>query len=259
MGIANFKMKVALALAASVKAGRMNYVIGGNIVGAHSEPYILSMQRFSSHFCGGSIVSGTKGICAAHCRSSSSVTAVAGAHNIRQNEASQQKVGATFRNHPQYNSNTIANDIAVLTFASSLNFNEYVQPISLPTAQSDEWMTPDTPARVCGWGNTSMVGTSMPSELHCVNTKIVSNAVCNSGDSYGGSILKGMFCAGEYGVGGKDACQGDSGGPVTINFSDNDVGTLVGATSWGFGCAYPKYPGVYTDVAVYRTWVDSQM
>ena len=61
-----------------------------------------------------------------------------------------------------------------------------------------------------------------------------------------------MFCAGEVNVGGKDACQGDSGGPVTWN------GMVIGATSWGFGCAYPNYPGVYTDIAQYRDWVDSQ-
>lgn len=60
---------------------------------------------------------------------------------------------------------------------------------------------------------------------------------------------------GEYGTGGKDACQGDSGGPSTINFSGSDVGVLVGATSWGYGCAYPQYPGVFTDVAMYADWV----
>ena len=32
-------------------------------------------------------------------------------------------------------------------------------------------MTPDTPVRVCGWGNTLSIGTNMPDELHCVNTK----------------------------------------------------------------------------------------
>ena len=61
-----------------------------------------------------------------------------------------------------------------------------------------------------------------------------------------------MFCAGILDVGGKDACQGDSGGPVTLN------GQLVGATSWGYGCAQAKYPGLYTDVAMFRNWIESQ-
>ena len=54
----------------SVYAGRDTKVIGGEIVAANSEPYILSMQRSGSHFCGGSIISSTRGVCAAHCRSS---------------------------------------------------------------------------------------------------------------------------------------------------------------------------------------------
>ena len=64
--------------------------------------------------------------------------------------------------------------------------------------------------------------------------------------------FQGMYCAGVTG-GGKDACQGDSGGPTKYN------NKLVGATSWGIGCAQAKYPGVYADVAVYRNWIDSQM
>lgn len=71
-------------------------------------------------------------------------------------------------------------------------------------------------------------------------------------EAFNHKMFQGMFCAGEVNVGGKDACQGDSGGPVTWN------GMVIGATSWGFGCAYPNYPGVYTDIAQYRDWVDSQ-
>ena len=59
-----------------------------------------------------------------------------------------------------------------------------------------------------------------------------------------------------YEDGGKDACQGDSGGPATLGRNAEFTGTLVGITSWGYGCAYPKFPGVYTDVAIYMDWVN---
>jgi hypothetical protein len=67
--------------------------------------------------------------------------AVAGAHNIRNAETSQQSVRAVFVNHEQYNSNTISNDIAVLNFQGSFELNSYVQPINMPTAATGEWMT----------------------------------------------------------------------------------------------------------------------
>ena len=126
-----------------------------------------------------------------------------------------------------------------------------------PPAQSAEWMVKDQTMRVCGWGNTQVIGSNYPAQLHCVNTKYVEQSVCNARNHYNGQILAGMFCAGEVGEGGKDACQGDSGGPVTTEVDGNTV--VVGATSWGIGCAYPNYPGVYTDVAMFRDWLNGEL
>ncbi|KAM8711102.1 hypothetical protein ACLKA7_000264 [Drosophila subpalustris] len=70
----------------------------------------------------------------------------------------------------------------------------------------------------------------------------------SSAYGYGSQIRSTMICA--YTV-GKDACQGDSGGPLVSG------GVLAGVVSWGYGCAYTNYPGVYADVAVLRSWVVS--
>merc|ERR1712209_157652 len=103
---------------------------------------------------------------------------------------------------------------------------------------------------VSGWGTTSEGG-SLARRLMKVDVPVVSDDNCR--DSYGQSdIADSMICAG-YEAGGKDSCQGDSGGPFMCGFG------LDGIVSWGYGCAQPGFPGVYTQTSYFVDWVNSHM
>jgi trypsin len=81
-----------------------------------------------------------------------------------------------------------------------------------------------------------------------VDVPIVDKVTCNDNYSGYGGIPPNQICAG-LAEGGVDSCQGDSGGPL---FKDAAV---YGIVSWGVGCAYPNYPGVYTEVSAYSDWI----
>lgn len=83
-----------------------------------------------------------------------------------------------------------------------------------------------------------------------VSLPIVARSECQNAYKNYNTITNRMICAG-YTQGGKDSCQGDSGGPMVAG------GTLYGIVSWGYKCAQPKYPGVYTNVANLRSWIKS--
>merc|ERR1712004_558443 len=120
MGVVRMK-GFAAALALASAAETETKVIGGYTPDPHSQPYIVSLQRSGSHFCGASLY-------ACNCTVSANFNVVAGAHNIKKSESTQQKKAGTWVRHPNYNSNTLVNDVAVITFDSSFTVNEYVVP-----------------------------------------------------------------------------------------------------------------------------------
>ncbi|CAG0880771.1 unnamed protein product [Darwinula stevensoni] len=83
-------------------------------------------------------------------------------------------------------------------------------------------------------------GGSVSSVMREAVVQVVDQTTC--GNVY--SLTGNMFCAAAP---GKDTCQGDSGGPVMVNTTGYYVD--IGITSFGIGCAEPRYPGVYTRVA----------
>ena len=145
--------------------------------------------------------------------------------------------------HENYNGFTISNDIALLKLESPLKLNKYVQGVTLPKPHQST--TGD--CVVTGWG-ALVEGGGVPTVLQKLTLPVITDDECRA--VYGHSqVLDSNLCAGIK-EGGKDSCQGDSGGPLYCN------GYQAGIVSWGYGCARPGYPGVYTEISYYVDWIN---
>ena len=94
--------------------------------------------------------------------------------------------------------------------------------------------------------------------LKFVSVPLIPNENCTTPHTaYDTSLItSNMICAG-YLEGGKDSCQGDSGGPLMV--PNNESAVVYGIVSFGYGCAQPDAPGVYSRVANYINWIQSNM
>lgn len=82
--------------------------------------------------------------------------------------------------------------------------------------------------------------------------KLINDSICTNAYQNKYNITSNMVCAADFDR-GVDTCQGDGGGPLVCN-----VGGLfyvMGATSFGIGCADPKYPGVYARISAMLPWI----
>jgi len=233
------------------------YIVGGSNAVRGSLPWQVSIQKWY-HFCGGTIINKRWILTAAHCftRGSYGVKIVAGDHRLGYTEGSEQEITVTKHfTHPQYNYRSQDNDITLLKLSKDLRFDSYTQPACLAKkANENSDYAPGTNVMVSGWGSDrANYDTRSPSTLQVVTVPLIADSTCKKSKYYGNQISSSMVCAGKLGVGGKDSCQGDSGGPLVENV--NGKWTVLGVVSWGYGCARPNKPGVYTRVARFEQWI----
>ncbi|MFD9195867.1 S1 family peptidase [Streptomyces phaeochromogenes] len=236
-------------LGATTASAAPQPIVGGSTTTAAAYPYVMQITDASqSQFCGGTLVSATKVVTAAHCmvgETTSSVRVVGGRTYRNGTNGTVSRVSKIWIN-PSYVDAEQGDDVAVLTLSTSMPYT----PISYVSSSETSVYAAGTTARILGWGTTSSGGSSS-NQLRTATVPTVSNATCST--AYGSSYISSdMVCAG-YTSGGVDTCQGDSGGPLIIG------GKLAGITSWGYGCADAEYPGVYTRLTTFSSLVTTQV
>merc|ERR1711915_1172404 len=226
--------KKALSTPLSRGGGR---IVGGTEAYPGEFPHQIALLRGGvggSLMCGGSLVAPDMVVTAGHCcdgQSASRLGVRVGNHHLYEDDPDQMDIAVSkVTLHEDYDSWTIENDIC------------------LPSSMEE--YPAGTDCTVSGWGTTSEGG-SLGKTLMKVTVPVVSDDDCR--DAYGVSeIADSMICAGLE-QGGKDSCQGDSGGPFMCGSQ------LSGVVSWGYGCAEPGYPGVYTQTSYFISWLNSHM
>ena len=268
---------------------RGSRIVGGQEAARNQFPYQAGLRlnipgNANQGTCGGSLVSTTRVITAAHCIDIvSSVDVVLGAHFLNQPEGTQvrQNVGTSgLIWHDEYNPQTIENDVAIIILNSPVTLNSVIQPVNLPSGADLANDFAGELAVASGWGRFS--SENVASEfLRFVEVNVMSNTLCRirfptliqpTTSNFAlnvlilykiiiifVSFLHTVCTSGSNDSGtGVGACSGDSGGPLTVQRDGQS--TMIGIASFALttNCE-AGWPTGFARVTSFVPWFNARM
>lgn len=223
--------------------------ITGNVDLPLSKRYVVGLRsiKYSTNFCGGSLIAPSYVFTAAHCISDGGkVWGSVGTSELSETEHLIPVVRTSANIHPKFaKASLVSYDAAIIELAVPA----LATPVTLDGSVSD--FGANALGSILSYTTITNMG-FVQYEPHIITLPIWPKARCSSvlTANYDNSML----CAG--GQAGVDACAGDLGSPPTI---ENDKGSdlLIGLVSAGSGCGQEGMPGVYTRAGRLYDFVNS--
>jgi secreted trypsin-like serine protease len=133
----------------SANSATVTRIVGGENASAATWGWVVSVSIANSYLCGGSILSSSWVITAAHCvyggYSASQVTIYAG--SLVRFSGTQSSTGSNIVIHPSYNPQTYENDLALIKLATPLTMSDpSIATICLPSVSSATLSAGEWPA-----------------------------------------------------------------------------------------------------------------
>ncbi|CAB3385176.1 Hypothetical predicted protein [Cloeon dipterum] len=230
-------------------------IVNGAVAVRGQFPWQAAVYIDSASFCGGSLISTTYILTAAHCAQGASYRVVLGVQNITRPETGSVSLTTTSKIvHPSYNPTTLNNDIALLRLPSAVTLSTYISLSRLPRLSDASNTFSGTLATVSGWGKPTDASTSVSDVLRYVSVPVITNTACAG--VYGSTVVVAstLCCSGANGL---SSCNGDSGGPLVYTESDGQR-TQIGVVSFvaSAGCASGN-PSGYVRVTSFLNWIST--
>ncbi|XP_055608185.1 collagenase-like [Uranotaenia lowii] len=255
----NFAIFVSLVSIGSIRADEEGRIVNGENAEYGQFPYqamLLLQMSQGTALCGGSLINSRYVVTAGHCVDGiKSIQVRLGSIFFNGRNPDGSPDGSVVMNttdfaaHPDYDPNTLQNDIALVHLPEAVEFTDRIAPVALPAGNDDYT---GRVAIASGFGLTRTAG-SPADRLKFAPLNVISNGACRFFYP-GGTVQPTTLCC--RGDNRRSTCNGDSGGPLTLE--DNGQTALIGVVSFGnrFAGCDAGFPVGFTRVTEFVDYIE---